>query len=182
MPNPFLGPTYSLQSRPASVQRSINLMPIPVEPGNERTAWVFKDVPGLVQVTTSLQAPISDSFEVDLHGINNAGLSQAVGVTVNGLNPSLTYQLSLPATGRVYAAYRVDVINNPGLYRHDLKVSSDGGLQAFGTLLQYASAALARSAFPGGTISGQSSYTFWILDDRLDDNDGGLSVLATSIP
>jgi hypothetical protein len=45
---PFVGPSYNLESRPASVQRTINLVPVPQEPGNERTAWVFKDVPGLV--------------------------------------------------------------------------------------------------------------------------------------
>lgn len=45
---PFIGPTYNLDSRPASVQRTINLIPYPQEPGNERTRWVFKDVPGLV--------------------------------------------------------------------------------------------------------------------------------------
>lgn len=44
---PFVGPTYNLDSRPASVQRTVNLMPVPIEPGNERTAWVLKDVPGL---------------------------------------------------------------------------------------------------------------------------------------
>lgn len=45
---PFVGPSYNLDSRPASVQRTINLVPYPQEPGNERTKWVFKDVPGLV--------------------------------------------------------------------------------------------------------------------------------------
>ena len=43
---PFIGPTYNLLSRPASVQRTVNLIPVPLEPGNERTQFVFKDVPG----------------------------------------------------------------------------------------------------------------------------------------
>lgn len=43
---PFVGPSYSLDSRPSSVQRTINMVPLPQEPSNERTAWVFKDVPG----------------------------------------------------------------------------------------------------------------------------------------
>lgn len=46
-PLQLIGPSYNLESRPASVQRTINMMPVPLEPGNERTAWVFKDVPGL---------------------------------------------------------------------------------------------------------------------------------------
>jgi hypothetical protein len=45
---PFVGPSYNLESRPASVQRTINLVPVPQEPGNERTSWVFADAPGLV--------------------------------------------------------------------------------------------------------------------------------------
>lgn len=45
---PFVGPSYNL-NRPASIQRSIGMMPVPVEPGNERSPWAFKDVPGLVQ-------------------------------------------------------------------------------------------------------------------------------------
>jgi hypothetical protein len=47
---PFIGPSYNLDSRPASVQRTVNLIPVPLDPGNERTAWVFKDVPGLVEL------------------------------------------------------------------------------------------------------------------------------------
>lgn len=50
---PLVGPSYNLESRPASVQRTINMMPVPLEPGNERTAWVLKDVPGL----TLFEAP-----------------------------------------------------------------------------------------------------------------------------
>lgn len=44
----FVGPSYNLDSRPASVQRTVNMMPVPIEPGNERAGWVLKDVPGLV--------------------------------------------------------------------------------------------------------------------------------------
>ena len=43
----FVGPSYNLESRPASVQRTVNMAPVPIEPGNERTAWEFEDVPGL---------------------------------------------------------------------------------------------------------------------------------------
>jgi hypothetical protein len=47
VPSPLVGPSYNLRDRPASVQRSINLMPVPVEAGNERAGWTLKDVPGL---------------------------------------------------------------------------------------------------------------------------------------
>lgn len=52
--SPFLGPTYALASKPASVQRTVNMAPVAVEVGNDRTSWVFKDTPGLVAVTTAL--------------------------------------------------------------------------------------------------------------------------------
>lgn len=44
----FVGPSYNLDSRPASVQRSVNVMPVPLEPGNERRGWCLLDVPGLI--------------------------------------------------------------------------------------------------------------------------------------
>lgn len=50
---PFIGPSYPLASRPASVQRTVNMIPVPLEPGNERTGWVFKDVAGLSSVGTT---------------------------------------------------------------------------------------------------------------------------------
>lgn len=49
---PFVGPSYNLRRRPHSVQRTVNLVPVPQEPGNERTAWVFKDAPGLTSIFT----------------------------------------------------------------------------------------------------------------------------------
>ena len=49
----FIGPTYDLPSRPSGLQRTVNMVPVPEEPGNERTAWVYKDVPGLVAFNTS---------------------------------------------------------------------------------------------------------------------------------
>lgn len=48
----LIGPSYNLESRPASVQRTVNMVPVPLEAGNERTAWVFKDVPGLVSAVS----------------------------------------------------------------------------------------------------------------------------------
>lgn len=43
----FIGPTYNLDDKDASVQRTINMLPVPNEPGNERAGWVLKDAPGL---------------------------------------------------------------------------------------------------------------------------------------
>lgn len=46
--NPFIGPTYPLSSKPASVQQTVNLIPVILESKNERVLWAFKDVSGLV--------------------------------------------------------------------------------------------------------------------------------------
>ncbi len=54
MQPPFIGPSYNLESRPAGVQRTVNMVPVPIEPGNERAGWGFDDVPGLVELGLSL--------------------------------------------------------------------------------------------------------------------------------
>lgn len=47
MPVPFIGPSYNLDSRAASTQRTVNMYPVPVEPGNETAGVTLKDIPGL---------------------------------------------------------------------------------------------------------------------------------------
>lgn len=63
---PFVGPSYNLDTFEASVQRTINLEPIPQEPGNERTTWVFKDVPGLVLIQDFAAAAEEQVFSIQL--------------------------------------------------------------------------------------------------------------------
>lgn len=69
-PLQLIGPSYNLDSRPASVQRTVNMMPVPLEPGNERTAWVLQDVPGLsILEEPPLVYPtdgLLSHFEIDL--------------------------------------------------------------------------------------------------------------------
>jgi hypothetical protein len=45
---PFVGPSYDIKVRKADVQRSVNLMPTPVEAGNGKAGVFLKPVPGLV--------------------------------------------------------------------------------------------------------------------------------------
>lgn len=42
------GPSYSLRNRSGPKQRAVNLIPVPVEAGNEANRSAFKDMPGLV--------------------------------------------------------------------------------------------------------------------------------------
>jgi hypothetical protein len=77
---PFVGPSYNLESRPSGVQRTVNLIPHPQEPGNERTAWVFKDVPGLVLVT-DFQAVATDTVLFLFHMTETATAEGVVELT-----------------------------------------------------------------------------------------------------
>ena len=45
----IVGPSYSLQTRKASVQRCVNLMLRAIEPGNEKGGYYLQQVPGLVR-------------------------------------------------------------------------------------------------------------------------------------
>lgn len=60
----FIGPSYDLRSPIASLQRTIGMVPVPIEPGNERTPWVFKDVPGLAQFC-NVGAAIRGIYEIN---------------------------------------------------------------------------------------------------------------------
>src|SRR3990172_8645721 len=62
----FVGPSYALDSVPSGSQRTINLIPVPQEPGNERTAWVFKDAPGLESFVTPTGTADGDPFFDDV--------------------------------------------------------------------------------------------------------------------
>lgn len=46
---PFVGPSYNLPAWPADVQRTIGMIPVPLEPGNGKSLWAFRDAPGLVE-------------------------------------------------------------------------------------------------------------------------------------
>lgn len=59
--SPFVGPSYPLSSRYGSVARTINLMPVPLEPGNERVGWALKDVEGLGRVDRTIIIPPAPS-------------------------------------------------------------------------------------------------------------------------
>lgn len=69
MTTPFVAGSYQLRSGNADKQRSINLQPVPLEPGNERSVWRFEDVPGLV-VVYALGAAIRGTM--NLNGRNFA--------------------------------------------------------------------------------------------------------------
>jgi len=71
---PFVYGSYSLRSRTADLQRTVGMIPMPLEPANERSLWVFKDVPGLVQAY-SFGAPIRGVYNVNGRAFVVAGAS-----------------------------------------------------------------------------------------------------------
>lgn len=73
----FVGPSYNLESKPASVQRTINMVPVANEPGNERVRWVLKDCPGLTafSITADLQGLLAfnDAVQSQYLGLRSIG-------------------------------------------------------------------------------------------------------------
>lgn len=65
----LIGPSYQLESREASVQRTVNMVPVPLEPGNERSPWAFRDVPGLVQGVSEWATGLSDPLFDDVYAL-----------------------------------------------------------------------------------------------------------------
>lgn len=127
-------------------------------------------------------APVAPDM-VNLDGLLNAGSSSGVGVVLSGLDPAGVYYLSEP-TGQILTAWRPNAVGHSDTYENVFSVTSSLGTTTFGTIgsvtpsggLGYTSAEAARAAFPGGSITGASSYTFWINDYPNFDNDMGLSI------
>lgn len=136
-------------------------------------------VMAVCEVRARGELPVAqETYTVDLDATVNVGTSSVVGVLLSGLDPAVAYTLSMPA-GLTYVAWRPNTVSTPNRYLNDLRVTSAAGDASYGSAADFATAAAARAAFPGGTITGHASYTFWIYDTPTTDNDGGLSVTLT---
>lgn len=115
------------------------------------------------------------TYPADLVAPTNCGLLPAVGVTISGLDPTAVYEVTQPP-GLAYSAW--SAFPTGDLWQHAVYIASGGSfLVAFGDGLAYTTPELARAAFPGGTVTGFSSYTFWINDPNPADDRGGLSIV-----
>ena len=142
---PFVGPSYNLSKRQQSVQRTVNMIPVPQEPGNERTAWVFKDVPGLVLFNeavlfyTSFQYPYEGTEFLDvgasipvggyLIGVNEEGIDAAASIPVDGYLRDVvqTYTHTIPEAFNVLqstpqSGTLVSIVN---VYTHSVPEAAD---------------------------------------------------------
>lgn len=117
-------------------------------------------------------------YTVNVDGVINGGTSSAVGVTLSGLSAGASYALTMPS-GLTYTAWNKN--NALNRWSHDVTVTAGGVDTLYGTTLEYANAEAARAAFPGATITGHTSYTFWINDTPSSDNAGGLSIVVTKL-
>ena len=127
---------------------------------------------------------------VDLDAKINGGTSQAVGVTVSGLDASATYSVTLPAglTHTGWSAWSSDSATGPGTppppgqyWGNGFVVNGGASGWSFGYVDGYPNGEAARAAFTGGTVAGHTSYTFWISDTNPSDNRGGLSILLSRL-
>ena len=92
---PFVGPSYSLANRKASVQRSVNLYLTPMETAS-KAQFILQSVPGLALFAT-LGAEIRGMFEAagrcfvvagaTLYELNNVGSPTSLGSLVTNAGP-----------------------------------------------------------------------------------------------
>jgi hypothetical protein len=149
-------------------------------------------VSGAVEITPLGAVNYTTVDTVDLSATANAAhnasdaISLALGVTLGGFDPSDIVRVSLPA-GQTYVAYSVwgvpSPANEPGHTgsQHWFNVIPDGvagSMFYVGDLLTYDGYAAARAAFGSTTFTGASAYTFYIQDNPISDNAGGLSILV----
>lgn len=57
MPVPFVGPSYTLNTRKADVQRTVNMFPVANEVAGGKSAAYLESVPGLVVFSPDAPPP-----------------------------------------------------------------------------------------------------------------------------
>lgn len=111
----FVGGSYNLTNRNASLQRSVNLIPKPIEAGNEKSAWAFFDAPGLTLFAT-LGAECRGAVDTDGRCFAVAG-STLYEVNSDGTKTSLgTLTTSTGRVGMTYNTTQLVVGDNENLY------------------------------------------------------------------
>jgi hypothetical protein len=128
---------------------------------------------------------------VDLDAITNGATTAAGGLTsgveVVGFSPDDQVRVSLPS-GETYAAWSEWGDPSPisfvppksgAIARFDVIPDGDASRTfAVGSNTVYDGYEAARAAFARTTFSGASAYTFYIKDNPLSDNSGGVSILV----
>jgi hypothetical protein len=143
----FIGPSYTLRQRSTDVQRVVNMYPVPIESGNTKSPWAFKDVPGLT-LFCALGAEVRGAKNVlgrvffvagsNLYEVSSSGVATNRGTLSTSSGPvdmaSNTTQLAVSDESSLYvltlasntfttvADYpgggRFMYLNQYGLFRH----------------------------------------------------------------
>ena len=129
------------------------------------------------------QLPPPLDVQIDLNCRTNAGLDSSAGIVLSGADPGANYLVSVEQ--RVYTAWsRWDSDGSPsagGLpWECSYEVTHAGGSAGF-LPTRYTSAAAAFAAATDVILSGYDQYTFWLYDNDLDDNRGGLSLRVQTV-
>jgi hypothetical protein len=146
--------------------------------------------PGEVQdsiATVSAGAATSFTTIIDINARNSSS-SSASGIRLGGMSADWILRLELP-TGQTWAAWSPwssdnsqEVPSPPNAWGTAFSVTNtDGSTATFGANGIASSAEAARAGFSSVTITGYTSYTFWISDSNPGDNRGGLSIRVTKL-
>ena len=119
MKPPFVGPSYDIKVRKADVQRSVNLMPTPVEAGNGKAGVFLKPVPGLVSFSEPAEVSACAPFLLDTFTDpdNTNVLDHVPDIYPSGLGEYRTFSTSTGAK----------ILGNEAVY--DGGSLTDGGAQ-----------------------------------------------------
>jgi hypothetical protein len=153
----IIGPSYNLESRPASVQRTINMVPVPLEPGNERAGWVFKDVPGLVLGATEYEVP---EEAVSWNEADQSTTGTNMVLTLDGRSAQST---SSPAASR---AIRCDTYRNAGKVYFEVSITGGSSIDAATPSVGIGTAATSLASIRIGTAT-SSGAVFLNGDGRI---------------
>jgi hypothetical protein len=94
---PFVGPSYTLNTRAADVQRTVGMYPAPVESGSGKAAFMLAAVPGLVTFCDTMTGIGRGCFELNgfgycvvgnrLYRISTDGAASDIGTLVSNAGP-----------------------------------------------------------------------------------------------
>lgn len=153
---PFVGPSYTLSTRAADVQRSVNMYPVPIESGSGKAQFMLKSIPGLHQFCTDMIGEGRGCFEINGRAFCVVGpilyeLTAAGGSRVLGRLQTSTGRVDMDANSLELflvdgeTGYRVTLSSS--VFQENTRVEEIGGSKRTAYLDQYAIYAPEGSAF-----------------------------------
>jgi hypothetical protein len=144
---PFVGPSYTLATRAADVQRTVNLYPAPIESGSGKSAFMLQSVPGLEAVNEALGSEGRGCFEIDGRAyvvVDDTLYRIQSNLTATSLGTLLTTTGKVDIDANSNELFMVDGQFGYSLqfddetFTHEARVSDIGGSKRTAYLDQYA--------------------------------------------